>query len=92
VKVARIRRKSKDLQTEAMDLMGPALEKAFKQFDLDGNGTLEPHELKAALKAAGRKATDASVKRCMATLDTNGDGVIDLQEFKALAWHNEVNR
>lgn len=35
-------------------LMAETLEEAFRQFDLDGNGTLEESELKAAYEAAGR--------------------------------------
>ena len=60
------------------------------QFDTDGSGTLDASELKAAFRAAGRPCTDASIRKCMALLDTNNDGVIDLEEFKAIAWHNEV--
>jgi len=86
----RARRKSKDLQQQAMELMGDELEKAFKQFDLDGSGTLDQSELKAAFRAAGRPCTDSSIKKCITMLDANNDGVIDLQEFKAMAWFNEV--
>jgi len=90
VKAMRVRRKSRELQLEAIEIMGPKLESTFKQFDLDGSGTLTPMELKQAFKAAGRAATDASVKKCMDLLDTNNDGVIDLEEFKAIAWHMET--
>ena len=62
------------------------LEKAFKTFDLDGNGTLEQGELKAAFEAAGRPATEETIAKAVKELDTDGDGVISLDEFKAIAW------
>ena len=62
-----------------------ALEDAFRQFDTDGNGTLSEQELSEAYLAAGIPITDANLSRCIKLLDTNGDGVIDLEEFKSLA-------
>ena len=35
------RRKSKDLEEQAMDLMGSQLEKVFKMMDIDGSGNLD---------------------------------------------------
>ena len=82
----RLRKKSKELQTQAMQLLEPILERVFKQFDADGNGTLEEHELKAAFEAAGRPATDEKIKKAIKKLDTDGDGKISFDEFKALAY------
>jgi len=82
----RVRRKSKQLEEQAMLLMGGNLEAVFRQFDLDGNGTLERDELKAAFEAAGRPVTDDVLDHSIAALDTTGDGLINLEEFKALAW------
>ena len=82
----RLRRKSKDLEAQCMELLGSKLEKAFKTFDLDGNGTLEQGELKAAFEAAGRPATEETIAKAVKELDTDGDGVISLDEFKAIAW------
>ena len=73
-----------------MVMMGPQLERSFREFDIDNSGTLDMCELKAAFKSAGRPCTEARLKKLMGMLDTNGDGVLDLQEFKAIAWHNEV--
>ena len=41
-------------------------------------------ELKAAFRAAGRSCSDGEIKKMMDQLDTNGDGVIDMGEFKVL--------
>ena len=65
--------------------MEGTLEKVFKQFDLDGNGTLDYDELSAAYEAAGRDISGSNLKKIIKTLDTNGDGVIDFEEFKAIA-------
>ena len=66
-------------------MLDGSLEEAFKQFDIDGNGSLDKDELSEAYNAAGMPISAESLTRCMKLLDTNGDGVIDLEEFKAIA-------
>lgn len=79
------RRKSRDLSQELGDLGDEMLEKAFKQFDQDGNGTLDADELSAALRAAGCETVDdAHLGKVMKLIDTNGDGLIQLDEFKEI--------
>jgi len=84
------RRKSTDLQNRMMELMDESLEDVFKQFDVDGNGTLSPEELQAAYAAAGREIDDATLQKTMKLLDKNGDGLVDLDEFKAIALRSQV--
>jgi len=86
----RLRRKSRDLMEEAIDMLTPDLERAFKQFDVDGSGTLSQGELKAAFEAAGRPASGKTIKEAFLRLDTNNDGVVSLEEFKALSWQLAV--
>ena len=74
----RARRNSKDLEEQMQTLMESNLEKAFQQFDLDKSGTLDADELASAYKAAGMPMDPSSLKKAMRLLDTNGDGVIDL--------------
>ena len=57
------------------------LKAAFKFFDKDGNGTVEPEEISQVLKALGLEMTDEELKDIMSSLDENGDGVMDFQEF-----------
>jgi len=58
---------------------------AFKKLDLDGNGSIDLDEMKAAVEKAG--LTEAfPADKCEAlfkAIDTNGDGEIDEEEFKA---------
>jgi hypothetical protein len=81
----RARQRSKDLMDEIARMMEGNLESAFMQFDKDGSGTLDAQELAAAYAAAGMPIDENKLVRCMKVLDTNGDGVIDLEEFKSIA-------
>ncbi len=78
----RLRRRSRDLQQECLTLMDGALEKAFKEFDLDGNGTLDKKELFAAYQSTGRPVDEGTINRLVETLDTDKDGLVSLSEFK----------
>ena len=56
------------------------LEVAFKLFDLDGNGTISAEELKNIL---GEDSNSGTIwEEVVAKVDQNGDGSIDLKEFK----------
>ena len=81
----RARRNSRDLQDEMAHLMDHVLEAAFAQFDADRSGALDAEELTAAFKAAKLPCTDDVVRKAIKLLDTNGDGLIDLAEFKEIA-------
>ncbi|KAL2317848.1 hypothetical protein Fmac_031724 [Flemingia macrophylla] len=60
------------------------LVKAFKVFDLDGDGFITSQELECVLKRLGmwdeRCGKDCSTMIC--SYDTNFDGKLDFQEFK----------
>lgn len=55
------------------------MKKNFDDIDIDGDGTLTKRELRIVLRNYGTKKSeiDAWVERA----DTNGDGVIDFNEF-----------
>merc|ERR1719297_797162 len=57
------------------------LRAAFKFFDKDGNGTVEPEEISEVMKVLGVNLTLEELTDIMSNLDENGDGVMDFNEF-----------
>lgn len=57
------------------------LEKVFNYFDIDGNGRIDCHELKTALKKMGQRNTDQEVRDMIKEYDRDGSGEIDFEEF-----------
>lgn len=84
----RMRRKSKDLELEAMAMFASfehSLEQVFNEIDTDKSGFIEPAELHEAFAKLGRKKTQREIKLAVEKLDANGDGMISLDEFKNLS-------
>ena len=61
-----------------------ALREAFAMFDVDQSHTLTVGELKAILTRDGSVLSDDDVAQILADGDTNGDGVLDIDEFVKL--------
>ncbi len=59
------------------------LERIFKMFDNDGNGTISADELKTMFDAKSDK-NDQVWDELLKEADTDGNGEIDLKEFKEL--------
>jgi Ca2+-binding EF-hand superfamily protein len=62
----------------------PKKEKILALYDMcdkNGDGVLDTVELRALLKKSGFKLSDEIVSQIMSSADTNGDGVIQLNEF-----------
>eukprot|EP00955_Chlamydomonas_euryale_P044255 352840-Chlamydomonas_euryale.AAC.4 len=55
------------------------LQKAFQALDKDGSGTIDIEELREALKQFGIFGSDEA--ELLKSADTNGDGLIDYNEF-----------
>ena len=53
------------------------LQEAFKKFDKDGNGYLDPTEFKNAMTSYGEALTDEEFDYMMQLVDLNKDGKID---------------
>ncbi|XP_027333062.1 probable calcium-binding protein CML44 [Abrus precatorius] len=60
------------------------LVKAFKVFDLDGDGFITSHELECVLKRLGMwdECSGKDCRTMICSYDTNLDGKLDFQEFK----------
>ncbi|XP_073309811.1 probable calcium-binding protein CML18 [Primulina huaijiensis] len=59
------------------------LRQVFKKFDTNDDGKISPSELGAVLNGLDSRTTEDEVARIMSELDIDGDGFIDLNEFKA---------
>jgi Ca2+-binding EF-hand superfamily protein len=60
------------------------IKEAFDLFDTDGSESIDPKELKVALRALGFEPTKDEVKRLVAEIDREGSGTIDFNEFLAI--------
>ena len=54
---------------------------AFDLFDTSGSGTIEPKELKVALRALGTEPTKEEIEKLVADFDKDSTGKIDFHEF-----------
>ncbi|CAI0430612.1 unnamed protein product [Linum tenue] len=53
-------------------------------FDKNGDGFITKQELKESLKNIRISVTEAEVEEMVMKVDSNGDGLIDFEEFKIL--------
>ncbi|KAJ0753933.1 putative EF-hand domain-containing protein [Helianthus annuus] len=57
------------------------VEKVFNKFDANGDGQIDISELGSILGALGSETPEEELKVVMTEIDTDGNGVIDLNEF-----------
>ncbi|KAK3603078.1 hypothetical protein CHS0354_015773 [Potamilus streckersoni] len=60
------------------------LREAFRVFDKDGSGFISAAELSHAMTNLGEKLTEEDVEGMIREADTDGDGQISYEEFKAM--------
>jgi hypothetical protein len=61
-----------------------SLREAFNVFDRDGNGTIDLGELAHMMSALGENLSPEEVAKLLTDYDTDGDGVINFEEFKVI--------
>merc|ERR1712038_1028209 len=55
---------------------------SFKEFDIDGDGYVDASELQQKLsELQGQNIPEEEIRQIIASVDTNNDGKIDLDEF-----------
>ena len=65
--------------------LDPRVLAAFRQFDQNGSGKLDYHELRNAFASLGIDCTTAEAVTVLQAYDTNNSGLLDLHEFASLA-------
>ncbi|KAK1410264.1 hypothetical protein QVD17_36799 [Tagetes erecta] len=60
------------------------IKSAFKVFDLDGNGKITAEELLQVLRQLGERCSLEACRKMVRGADTDGDGMIDVDEFMGL--------
>jgi len=57
------------------------IREAFNLFDTDGSGTIDPKELKDAMRSLGFEAKGQTIYQMISGIDKDGSGTIDFNEF-----------
>merc|ERR1712151_1057453 len=57
------------------------IDRVFKLFDKDRNGTLEADDLSGVCKELGEEMSEEDVREVIQRADLDGDGVVGLQDF-----------
>merc|ERR1712170_175265 len=57
------------------------IDRVFKLFDKDRNGTLEADDLSRVCKELGEDMSEEDVRECIQRCDLDGDGVVNLDDF-----------
>jgi len=60
------------------------LREAFALYDKDGNGLISARELHSVLKSLGEKCTLKDCNRMIKSVDVDGDGHVNFEEFKKM--------
>ncbi|KAL3844925.1 hypothetical protein ACJIZ3_002328 [Penstemon smallii] len=60
------------------------LKEAFKLYDKDKNGKISASELHAVLKSLGEKCSLKDCRKMISSVDVDGDGCVNFEEFKKM--------
>nr|XP_043626834.1 calcium-binding allergen Ole e 8-like [Erigeron canadensis] len=64
------------------------LKEAFKLYDLDNNGVISANELQQILSQLGENYTLESCANMIKSVDSDGDGFVDFEEFRKMMSKN----
>ena len=68
------------------------LKKQFEDADKDGSGTLTIQELRDFLNSLGEHLSEMEVEAILDNADSDGNGVIDFNEFMKAAYGGELKK
>ncbi|KAM3303244.1 putative calcium-binding protein CML19 [Capsicum chacoense] len=72
------------LSLSSSDSNNSELERVFMYFDENGDGKVSPTELRRCVKAVGGKMTAEEAEMAMRLSDSDGDGLLGLEDFTKL--------
>ncbi|KAL9327424.1 hypothetical protein ACSQ67_008069 [Phaseolus vulgaris] len=61
---------------------------AFRTFDRNGDGKISAEEIKEMLARLGERCSIDDCRRMVRAVDTDGDGMVDMDEFTTMMTHN----
>ena len=71
-------------RTELTEEQRQEIKEAFDLFDTDGSGNIDAKELKVAMRALGFEPKKDEIKKMIAEMDADQNGVIDYNDFLEL--------
>ena len=77
--------KKKDLKATLSEDEVAEIKEAFKELDVDGNGTITSEELQNVILLFGEKLPETVINVMVEMADTDGDGKINFEEFLQMA-------
>lgn len=63
------------------------VQSAFREFDLDGDGKISVEEVYELMKRLGERCSLQDCRKMVRAVDSNEDGVIDMDEFMTMMTH-----
>ena len=78
------KKKNKTNKPDLSESQRQEIKDAFDLFDTSGSGTIEPKELKVALRALGFEPSRDDITNLVAAVDKDHSGTIDFHEFLAI--------
>ncbi|RWR78329.1 putative calcium-binding protein CML19 [Cinnamomum micranthum f. kanehirae] len=68
------------------------LKRVFHYFDVDGDGKISPAELQSCMRTLGEELSAADVEAVVQSTDTDGDGLLGIEDFVRLMEVEEEER
>ena len=79
-----MKKKKNTYKQELTESQKQEIKDAFDLFDTSGSGTIEPKELKVALRALGFEPSKEDIQKLVEAFDKDESGTIDFHEFLAI--------